>query len=341
MAFYLPQFHPIPENDRWWGKGFTEWTNVRRGVQLFPNHYQPHVPTVLGQYDLRDPLILQSQAETAQTHGIHGFCYYYYWFGGKKLLEMPVERMITSGQPDMPFCLCWANSDWRRSWALSGEVLMAQEYSGVNSRAFLRELLPCLFDKRYITIDGSPLLLVYETGAVPDIKRTSDIWREEAVRAGLPGLYLASVESLRCDVPPEEMGFDGAVEFAPDWRMLGPLLNTRLGVEQPPNIVDYRHIVSAMMAKPAPSYTRFRCAFPGWDNSPRKGRSSLIVHGSSPRLFGVFLNDLFRYTRENFPPQKQLLFINAWNEWGEGCHLEPDELHGMEYLNRCRIILRQ
>ena len=185
LAFYLPQYHPIPENDEWWGKGFTEWRNVTKARPLFPGHYQPHVPGELGYYDLRVPEVRAAQANLAREHGVHGFVYYHYWFHGRRLLERPFEDVLSSGEPDFPFALCWANEEWTRGWdAQTGHVLVRQEFSEEDDRAHIRDLLRAFKDPRYITIDGRPLLLIYRPTLLPDLARTSEVWRQEVRAAG-------------------------------------------------------------------------------------------------------------------------------------------------------------
>jgi hypothetical protein len=192
IAFYLPQFHPIPENDDWWGKGFTEWRNVVQAKPLFPGHYQPHLPADLGFYDLRVPETRQAQADLAREYGIHGFCYYHYWFKGRRLLERPFNEVLTSGQPDFPFCLCWANESWTRAWdGQSGVILMKQEYSEEDDYQHIRWLSNVFRDKRYIRYEGKPLFLVYRVRDLPNPLQTTEIWRNEARRAGIGELSCA------------------------------------------------------------------------------------------------------------------------------------------------------
>lgn len=345
IAFYLPQFHPIPENDAWWGKGFTEWTNVAKAKPLFRGHYQPHIPADLGFYDLRLPEVRQAQAEMAREYGIHGFCYYHYWFHGKQLLERPFREVLESGQPDFPFCLCWANESWTRTWdGKESNVLVQQTYSEQDDLSHIQALLPALLDPRYIRLGGKPLLLVYRATQLPNPRRTAQIWREEAVRAGLEGLCLCRVESLldeRAD--PSTLGFDAAVEFQPDWAVLDKHLRkgffwrvlTKLGVSsaafQPYYVCDYQDLVTLSLQKPVPSYKRFPCVTPMWDNSTRRKSRALILTNSSPLLYEKWLALVLQRVMQDDSKHKYV-FINAWNEWGEGNHLEPDLRHKRSYL---------
>lgn len=229
IAFYLPQYHPIPENSAWWGTGFTEWKNVSKALPLFKGHYQPHLPADLGFYDLRLPEARIAQADLAREYGIHGFCYYHYWFNGRRILERPFNEVLASGSPDFPFCLCWANENWTRTWdGGSADILLQQDYSDEDDRNHIRSLLPALADSRYIRVDGKPLILIYRTELLPNPERTSDIWRSESYTAGIGELYLARVESFTSGIEPASIGFDAAVEFAPDWRNKGGIAHRDL-----------------------------------------------------------------------------------------------------------------
>lgn len=347
LAFYLPQFHPIAENDAWWGEGFTEWTNVRRGTPLFAGHHQPHVPTQrLGYYDLRDASARELQAALARTHGIDGFVYYHYWFGGRRLLERPFDEVLASGRPSLPFCLCWANENWTSSWNAHDPktVLVAQQYSDDDDRAHLRWLARAFSDRRYIRVGGKPLFLVYHASDLPDPHRTADIWRAEARRLGFDGLYLCRVESFDPG-DPETIGFDAAVEFQPDWRRLGPRLrpgeHDRPSAEPVSGRTDQPIILSYPVAAELASrhadapYKRFRCVMPGWDNTSRRGNAGTVFVGSSPERYARWLESVVaRFTP--FSADENLVFINAWNEWAEGAHLEPDLRWSTAYLEAHR-----
>ncbi|MGH8799623.1 MAG: glycoside hydrolase family 99-like domain-containing protein, partial [Casimicrobiaceae bacterium] len=217
IAFYLPQFHPIPENDAWWGAGFTEWRNVVRARPNFAGHYQPRLPSDLGFYDLRVPETRGQQAALAQAHGVDAFCYYHYWFAGRRLLQRPFSEVLASGEPDFPFCLCWANESWTRRWdGLDDDLLIEQPYRDGDALAFIRDLLPAFADRRYVRIGDRPLLLVYCPDAIPQPRQWADVWRAAVRDAGHAGLYLALVQSVNQKaMDPAAIGYDAAVEFPP------------------------------------------------------------------------------------------------------------------------------
>ncbi len=331
IAFYLPQFHRIAENDKWWGKGFTEWSNVTSAKPLFPGHYQPQLPADLGFYDLRVPETMDEQAQLAKQYGIYGFCYYHYWFNGSRLLEKPVSAMLRRGEPDFPFCLCWANENWTRSWdGGANQILMEQRYSHSDDLAHIRYLLPIFDDHRYIRVDGKPVFLVYRAKKLPEARRTTDIWRVEAKRAGIGDLYLCLVESFsdeHCD--PAMSGFDAAIEFQPDWSRLKPELRDPRYPDL--QVYSYPKIVTEMLKKPMPGYKRFPCVVPRWDNSPRRGRKGTIFIDSSPEQYELWLKNTIAKFRPP-SPSENFVFINAWNEWAEGNHLEPDQQFRHTYL---------
>ena len=338
IAFYLPQFHQIPENDRWWGEGFTEWTNVRKAVPNFPGHYQPHVPGELGYYDLSDPEVRERQADLARAHGINGFCYYYYWFNGKRLLERPIDEVLASGKPDFPFCVCWPNENWTRRWdGLDQELLIAQDYSPEDSRAFIRSLIPLFRDPRYIRVNGRPLLLVYRTALIPDLARTVVAWREECAAAGVAEPYLVSALTDK-RTSAESGGFDAAVEFPPHGHM-AEKVNERLGLFNPNYggmAYSLRDYVAQLLAVPRSEFRLFRTVMPSWDNTARRQDNGWMFVASSPELFNYWLEQALTQTRLRHQGDERLLFINAWNEWAEGCHLEPDQRYGRAWLEAVR-----
>src|SRR5688572_14635998 len=339
LAFYLPQFHPIPENNRWWGDGFTEWTNVRQARPLFDGHVQPEEPGELGYYDLRSADVRRAQAALARAHGISGFCYYHYWFNGQRLLGHVVDEVLSQGEPDFPFCLCWANESWTRTWdGLNQNVLIRQTYGAEDDRAHIRWLARAFADPRYIRVGGRPLLLVYRAHHLPSALRTGTIWREEAQRLGLGDLYLCCVESLPSDrLDPTRIGFDAAVEFQPDWERLGVPAAT---LPDNSRVFDYATTVERMRAKPPAPYLRYPCVTPGWDNSPRRREGAVLLTNSTPELYGQWLEAA---TARMLAPSadENLVFVNAWNEWGEGAHLEPSARWGRAYLEKTREVVER
>ena len=352
-SFYLPQFHPISENDAWWGAGFTEWSNVKTAAPQFLDHYQPHFPTGTGYenyYDLRDPEVMVRQSILARHYGIHGFVFYHYWFSGKRLLETPVTSLLRNRDFTMPFCLCWANESWTRRWdGLDSDVLMPQSYSAKDDERHIRFLLPVFKDRRYFKHRGRPVFMVYRSEQFPDPERTVQIWRHEARKAGFDDLYLLRVEGFQGDLDPLQHGFDAAVEFAPDWRCLTRRVyldrDGRWSEEQEgalPGTVKnrvflYDDVVQAMLAKKSPGYKRYSGVFPAWDNTARRQQyEATIIHNATPESYQRFLEKVVARTRREFDEDDRLIFINAWNEWGEGCHLEPDRRNGTSFLEASR-----
>jgi glycosyltransferase involved in cell wall biosynthesis len=339
IAFYLPQFHPIPENDRWWGEGFTEWTNVAKAEPQFPGHYQPHMPADLGFYDLRLPEIREAQAEMAEAYGIHGFCYYHYWFHGKRLLEKPFDQVLKSGEPSFPFCLCWANEPWSRRWdGRPHDVLQQQSYSAADDAEHIRWLLPALSDARAITIDGKPVFIVYQARDLPDPARTVDIWREEVDRAGLPGIYLMTVETgWDAGWDATKVGFDAKILFQPQFSVLDQVPTLFVGPETL-RVYDYETAWRALAHPEPATYPRYETVCARWDNSARTGANGVVLHRSTPEGYGEWLTTVISRVLGERADQR-LVFVNAWNEWAEGCHLEPDQLYGRGYLEATRRAL--
>ena len=338
IAFHLPQFHAIPENDRWWGAGFTEWTNVTRALPNYRGHYQPHLPADLGFYDLSDPEALKRQGELAAQYGIGGFCHYFYWFsGGRRVLEKPLEHLLTGAAGDFPFCLCWANENWTRTWdGQSNDVLLAQTYEEGDAEALISELGPYLKRPNYIRVNGKPLVLLYRPGLLPDAKLWAAHWRDWCAKNGVGEIYLAYVEGFEMaggGTDPTSLGFDASVEFPPAGSQAlihppGPLYNARFEGR----VNDYRQIVRRYMAEPTPPHTRFRGAIPGWDNTARRQDASWSHHHATPGAFQAWLEAMFAETRRQNFGDERLVFINAWNEWAEGAHLEPDQRFGHGWL---------
>jgi glycosyltransferase involved in cell wall biosynthesis len=340
IAFYLPQFHPIPENDLWWGEGFTEWRNVAKAEPLFQGHYQPHLPTELGFYDLRLAETRQAQAELAKEYGIYGFCYYHYWFNGKRLLERPFNEVLASGKPDFPFCLCWANEPWTRRWdGRDKEVLQPQFYGDDDDLAHINWLLPALRDPRAITIEGKPVFLVYQARDLPNPARTVEVWRQEVRKAGLEGIYLITVETgWDTGWDATEEGFDAKVLFMPQFSMLRTVPSMPIPGKENLQVYDYQKAWT-VLANPEPvRYRRYDSVFPSWDNSPRRGDNAVILHNSTPEAYYQWLYRAIERVHDQAVDHR-VIFINAWNEWAEGAHLEPDMRFGRAYLEATRRAL--
>jgi lipopolysaccharide biosynthesis protein/glycosyltransferase involved in cell wall biosynthesis len=335
IAFYLPQFHPIPENDAWWGEGFTEWTNVSKAQPNFEGHYQPHVPDELGYYDLRQPEIQKRQVELAKKYGIYGFCFYYYWFAGKRLLEVPLNQYLARPELDLPFCLCWANENWTRRWdGAEHEILIGQTHNEHEYLHFIQDISPHFLDSRYIRIDGKPILLVYRINLLPDPQTAARIWREECKRLGIGDIYLIAVQSFGI-TDPRPYGFDAAVEFPPSYLGAAKVNLKSLKITNPQyngKAFDYHSAASIMMKKKADGYTLFKTVMLSWDNTARRQNEGHIFINATPSAYKNWLENLVSYTRKNLPEDKRFVFINAWNEWAEGTHLEPDQRNGYAYL---------
>jgi GT2 family glycosyltransferase/2-polyprenyl-3-methyl-5-hydroxy-6-metoxy-1,4-benzoquinol methylase len=341
IALYLPQFHPITENDLWWGKGFTEWTHVSKARPNFVGHYQPHLPADLGFYDLRVEETMGQQAELAKRYGIYGFCYFYYWFAGKRLLDLPLERILKIDKPNMPFCLCWANENWTRKWdGRYDEVLIAQRHSDEDDREVMLDLIRYMRHPNYVRINGKPLLIIYRIKLFPDIRRTTESWRELCRKEGLGEIYLAMVESFELAMAfehPSKYGFDASMEFPPHGvdaplEPNGKILNSDYtGV-----IHDYRQAILKYLEMEVAGYVRFRGVMPAWDNTPRRQNDSVMFENVSPSAYQAWLESILEQTHEQYFGDERIVFINAWNEWGEGNHLEPDRRYGHAFLEATR-----
>ncbi|PWB62398.1 MAG: hypothetical protein C3F14_09970 [Deltaproteobacteria bacterium] len=344
IAFYLPQFHPIPENDDWWGKGFTEWANVAKARPNFKGHHQPHLPADLGFYDLRLPEILAAQAGLVRRYGLEGLCFYYYNFGGHRLLETPLDRWIEGGHRGLPFCLCWANESWTQHWdGRTGTTLIAQHYSAESLQQIIRDLCRYLRHPDYIRVAGKPLLLVYRIGELPDPATLAPLWRAACRDEGVGEISLAFVETFDQAVflaRPADIGFDASVEFPPHGTSIptpppGRLLNPAFdGV-----VSDYREIARHYATKPLPGFRRFRCAMPRWDNTPRQQDRPYVFANASPGAFQAWLETLVEQALDQGSGDEKIVFVNAWNEWAEGAHIEPDARFGHGFLEAVRNAL--
>ena len=343
VAFYLPQFHPIPENDAWWGEGFTEWTNVAPAQPQFVGHYQPHVPHPdVGMYDLRDPAVQQRQIEMAKAYGIGAFCFYYYRFHGHRLLETPIENWLADPTLDFPFCLCWANENWSRRWdGLESEILMAQEHSPQDDIGCIADLARYLRDPRYLRIDGKPVVLIYRPSLLPDTAATAARWRAWCRENGVGEIFLAYTQSFE-KVDPAIYGFDAAIEFPPN-NSAPPDLTARiapLSADYGGKVYDWSIFPERSRNYREESYRLFRSVCPAWDNTARRKQNGTTFVNDSPALYREWLENALQDTVRRSPTaDERLVFINAWNEWAEGAHLEPDQANGYAYLDATRQAL--
>ena len=339
IAFYLPQFHPIPENDQFWGKGFTEWTNVTRAKPQFAGHYQPRSPGELGYYDLRLVEVQRRQIELAKLYGIGGFCFYFYWFDGRLLLDAPLEQYFANADLDFPFCLCWANENWTRVWdGLSKDVLIEQRHSPEDDIACIQRLAKYAADSRYIRVDGKPLIIVYRPSLLPAARETAKRWRSWCREQGLGEIYLAYVQSFD-SVDPAKYGFDAAIEFPPN-NMDCPPYTGELSLQNPSfsgKVFDWTFFVRRSEDYQRPPYVLFRGVNPSWDNEARRPGRGTVMIGSSPEGYSRWLENALRDTVARFDdPSRRLVFVNAWNEWAEGAYLEPDSRYGYAFLQATR-----
>ena len=375
IAFYLPQFHPIPENDEWWGPGFTEWTNVAKARPLFRGHYQPRIPADLGFYDLRLPETRIAQADLARAAGIEGFCYWHYWFAGKRLLERPFEEVVKTGEPDFPFCLGWANQSWSGIWhGAPNRILMQQTYPGPSDHErHFHALLPAFQDRRYIKVRGMPVFVIFEPKNLPDLSAFIDQWRTLADRNGLKGIHFVShLFHHEWSEDYESAGFSGAV-VATNVKMVAVPIRTVAArhiarLKQPTydgarmadmlratgrissytwtkarrrlmgSALDVFHYEDASMFfvnELQKKANAYPCVIPDWDNSPRSGARGVILYGSTPALFRRHLEEAIQQVEER-DTEDRIVFVKSWNEWAEGNYLEPDRKFGHEYLDAVR-----
>lgn len=342
IAFYLPQFHPFPENEAWWGKGFTEWTNVTKAVPQFVGHNQPLLPADLGFYDLRLPDVLRRQVAMARQYGLHGFAFHHYWFGGKRLMETPLDTYLAQDDIDFPFCLCWANENWTRRWdGHDSEILISQDHGPDNDLAFIRDLEPYLRDRRYIRVDGRPLLIVYRPSILPDPAATVRRWREHCREVGIGEMFIAMAQ-FDCE-DPREHGFDAAIEFPPHKLARGfDAINHTLDIVNPGyegHVLHYQSIVDSAKAWPAKDFPLIRTVFPGWDNEARRPGKGYTFAFSTPDRYRDWLDFAVGYAEEHPVAGERIVMVNAWNEWAEGAKLEPDRRYGHAYLQATREAL--
>ena len=354
IAHYLPQFHPIPENDAWWGRGFTEWTNVAKAKPLYRGHYQPRVPADLGFYDLRVPETRRAQADMAREYGVEAFCYWHYWFAGKRLLEQPFNEVLRSGEPDFPFCLGWANATWSGVWyGAPKTILQEQTYPGMDDyKAHFEMLLEAFEDPRYLTVDGKPFFLIFRPMDLPDAKKVTDFWRELAVKNGLKGLHIVGLLD-KMDQNPNDYGLDAASLHRLDRmfrsRKMSPsaLVRKRLShysitghlmkslSRKPIHVYPYDHVSPNFVIEEALDYEYYPTIIPNWDNTARSGSNGVVLHGSTPELFQQHVRSAVNRVAD-LPPEHRIIIAKSWNEWAEGNHLEPDLRYGLAYLEALR-----
>lgn len=350
IAFYLPQFHPTPENDRWWGRGFTEWTNVGKAKPLFKGHYQPKVPADLGYYDLRLPESRIAQAELARQYGVEGFCYWHYWFGnGRQLLQRPFNEVLTSGKPDFPFCLAWANHSWEdKQFSKEGthRMLMEQLYPGDHDYvAHFNSVLPAFEDDRYIKVNGKPLFVIYSPTLIPDTTHFIEIWQEEARKRGFSIHFVAhTTSSLELNML-KQKGFDASVivrlfdVFKKDFGFLEKLtMKLRRIAMNHGSRIDYERASRFFVGKEEENIDCYPTIIPNWDHSPRSGRTGHILVNSTPEKFEKHARQVFRIVK-NKPEELRIVFLKSWNEWAEGNYMEPDLKFGRGYLEALRRAL--
>jgi hypothetical protein len=378
IAFYLPQFHPIRENDEWWGKGFTEWTNVAKAKPLFPGHYQPHLPADLGFYDLRVPEVRSAQAELGRRAGVEGFCYWHYWFAGRRVLERPFDEVISSGSPDYPFCVAWANDTWKGHWyGAEKRTLIEQTYPGrADHERHFHSLLPAFLDPRYIRVHDRPLFTIFRPKSLPDSEGFIELWQDLASRNGLKGIhFVAHLFDHEIDFPWRSVGYSGAVVtnelkvlrlrlwnifqeklrllygehegvgkprgfaevVAGTGRLIGRRVLQRL-LRWPDGVHYYRDAMLFFKSQAALDLGCYPSVVPGWDNTARAGPKGIVLHGSTPELFGEHVRDILDSVATR-PAEDRIVFVKSWNEWAEGNYLEPDRKFGFGYLDAVRSAL--
>lgn len=351
IALYLPQFHPIPENNAWWGSGFTEWTNTAKAKPLYRGHYQPHVPADLGFYDLRVPETRVAQAELARNAGIEGFCYYHYWFAGRRILERPFNEVLVSGEPDFPFCLCWANETWSGIWhGEPNRILIEQTHPGAEDHcAHFTTLLPAFADRRHMRVEDKPIFFIWKPEEIPDCAAAMNLWRDMATRAGLGGLHIVGFTS-RTEWNPHSLGLDAKV--------LTPRLNERPWISRrhplkwlkqkfdihrglptlhpyDDRMGEYIVLLERNIRGEFGDFPTYPCVIHAWDNTPRSGVNGVVLTGAGPDRFRRYVGrsiDLLTIA----PAERRLLLLKSWNEWAEGNHLEPDLRDGHAYLDVLR-----
>lgn len=351
ISFYLPQYYPTTENDNWWAKGFTEWTNVGRAKPLFKGHYQPKVPADLGYYDLRLPEVREEQAKLAKEAGIEGFCYWHYWFDGKRLLDRVFHEIVESGKPEFPFCLCWANHSWyKKNWdpTKPNIMLMEQTYPGKEDYiAHFNALLKAFKDDRYIKVNGKPVFGIYAPHDIPDFSLLKATWNELAIKNGLPGIYFWGFTYEKVYLKEiKKAGMDAAVfdYMLEAFRFnektflnrLCRILKRKFGIA---NIIEYKRYAEIVKSILIKNPNVHPCIIPNFDHSPRSGNKHIIIHDAEPKYFGNLCKWVFKQF-DGRTSEENLFFIKSWNEWGEGNYMEPDLKYGKGYIEELSKAVR-
>jgi len=343
IAFYLPQFHTTPENDEWWGRGFTEWTNVTKAIPQFTGHRQPRLPIDVGFYDLSNISVFERQVALAKNYGIYGFCFHYYWFAGKRLLEKPIEMFLCNKSPelDFPFCICWANEDWTKVWVGNDrDVLIKQEYSDENDISCIKDICRFVRDERYIKINGRPLVVIYRSAVMPDAKRTVGLWREYCRSSGIGEVKIVTTDIFSKEEA-NALGFDCGLEFSKPLedailfseRSYGISKSFRGHVINADKYISEKHYLNA-----SDSLT-YKALYPSFDNSPRRITNSEIFQ-LTPKQYETWLRDICNHAKTNRESGDRHVFIHSWNEWAEGAHLEPDNNLGYAYLEKTAQVVK-
>lgn len=351
LALYLPQYHPIPENDEWWGKGFTEWTNVGKAQKLFKGHYQPRVPADLGYYDLRVPETRKAQADMAREYGVEGFIYWHYWFGnGKRLIERPFNEVLASGEPDFPFALAWANESWKgfAHGLKNRNLLIEQFYPGVEDyTAHFYSVLPAFKDKRYVTVDGKPLFMIYRPLGAPEVKVFIETWRRLAIENGLSGIHfighhnipednIEDIKSVGVDAVHTTRLSNYTLHRTITTKILGRLNKILRGIP-----LSYPYgLMSKYFLVPEEDSQEFvyPSIIPGWDHTARSSKEGLVMTNSTPELFSKHVEAAVKLV-EHKQPEHKIIIIKSWNEWAEGNYMEPDMKWGKKYLEALKNII--
>ena len=345
IAFYLPQYYPTPENDEWWEKGFTEWTNVTKALPIFPGHHQPNLPSELGFYDLRIPEVREQQADLARNHGIEGFCYWHYWFGnGKRILDRVFKEVLESGKPDFPFCLAWANETWKGLWhGLGDKPLAEQTYPGIEDyTAHFYEVLPAFKDPRYIRVHNKPLFMIYRIVGFQDGQIFINLWQKLAKENGLDGIYfVGQVFNYRHIDDAFKNGVDAVNEIRlneiqkhlpkAQFTLKEKIINKIKNIPNDLQKYNYEEVIKYLTGEETKRDNVIPTIFPNWDHSPRSKGKTFIAHNSTPEFFRKHIKEVIEIV-EKKPAEKNLVFIKSWNEWAEGNYMEPDRRYGRKYL---------